>query len=367
MRATKFLTLAGIVLLLIAGCSSDSDKGTNTPEPTPFSNKTVQSSSGNYWISTLDASSYDTYVYYSFATKDVVNLTDEQAASSTEWDIALRREVVKLNGGESGPAGMSGVDLEEMSLADAGAFTGVTSSVLSNISTGDWITDGKSAAVDSVWHYNTQTHQLSPSQYVYILKDAVGHLVKFQITGIYDAQMPPAMGMIIIKYFYQPDLNSTLLSGTPEIDTVDGTTGSFYYDFSSGSVVTPADPSNSTEWDIYMNAYDLYLNGGISGPGEAEAFPVYDGMTDKTDFNEVQDLANVMTVVWFTDQASSAFGDWYDYSGAPLHLLTSWEHVYVLKRGDTYYKVMIASYYDPADPPSSSTAAKYTIDWAELQ
>ena len=39
-----------------------------------------------------------------------------------------------------------------------------------------------------------------------------------------------------------------------------------YFDLSTGSVVTVADPQNSTQWDLAFRRYEVRLNGGVAGP-----------------------------------------------------------------------------------------------------
>ena len=53
-------------------------------------------------IFTINSSSYDNWVYYSFELGDVVDILDSEAEDSTDWDIAFKRNHMKTNGGESG-------------------------------------------------------------------------------------------------------------------------------------------------------------------------------------------------------------------------------------------------------------------------
>ena len=51
---------------------------------------------------TINASSFDDWIYFSFELGDVVDILDSSAGNSTDWDIAFKRNHMKTNGGESG-------------------------------------------------------------------------------------------------------------------------------------------------------------------------------------------------------------------------------------------------------------------------
>ena len=50
-------------------------------------------------IVTIDASSWDDWVYYSFELEDIVDIVNPE--SSLDWDIAFQRNNIRTNGGES--------------------------------------------------------------------------------------------------------------------------------------------------------------------------------------------------------------------------------------------------------------------------
>src|SRR5689334_20259779 len=56
-----------------------------------------------------------------------------------------------------------------------------------------------------------------------------------------------------------------------------------YFQFATGTEVTPQNPQNSTEWDLAVQRFQIKINGGMSGSAGAEATVVegvtYDGMT----------------------------------------------------------------------------------------
>lgn len=142
-----------------------------------------------------------------------VDLKDEPAvvavadpAVSTVWDIAFHTTAVKLNGGESGPADVSGYCLCANAEATAEAimamtaaseqadFEAVTSASLP--ASGSWIEDSAEPGgvfQRSPWYrYNLtgEDHQVWPTYNVYLIR-AGGEVYKVQITGYYGATGDP--------------------------------------------------------------------------------------------------------------------------------------------------------------------------------
>jgi hypothetical protein len=308
-----------------------------------------------YWSSTIDASSYDSYMGFSFTTKDTT-LSALAGIEAVGWDIAFRREAIKLNGGASSNNGgdVEATDLGVVLFGDV---------VIADTTGVSWTSDAVEYFIDDWYDYNPISHTLAANGNVYSMIDAEGdNYVKFRIDSLVGAGMPPDMGTVYLTYYYQPTANSLDLSGaTSEVAIVVGM-NTAYFDFSSGATVTPATPANSTEWDIAFSSYNLMQNSGPSGTGDCAAFLAYTELTDPTDINGFTTQPSMAPL--FPDIPSSALTNWYNYTGAPLHQLLSLDHVYLIKTGDKVYKLMIESYY--ANVGGLPTSGWYTFIWNEL-
>jgi hypothetical protein len=353
-RVFLFTGLVAIVALLAIGCSSDDDPngpGNGTPGP----NTTVRDDSGTYWVTRIDATSEDEYTYYSFARKDTVDLTAEQAEGSTEWDVAFMRSIVITNSGSSGPGTVLGADL--VVIGDATEFADVTSANADAVQQEQWQSDGQNLVIDNYYVYNPQTHQLDMTHIVYAMRDADGQFMKVQFTEIYGGDQS-TIGNYVVKYVHNP--SGIDLSGAGITDTIDGSVG-FYYDFSSGMATTPADPQNSLDWDIKVSQYDVFLNSSFSGIGDAAANPAHwlIDMADSTDFDAYSEAISVPQA-YFQYQECSVFTDWYDYDGA-THTLSSKGHVYLVKVGSSTYKLEIETWYG-----DTGESANLILHWEQL-
>jgi hypothetical protein len=351
------IILAVAALAMFAwGCSDDKPTGTNGPDTTG-TNTTTWNSAG-YWESTVNASGTSSFVHYSFARKDTVILTQSQAESDTSWNIAFKRSSIILNGGVSGPGEDAGIDLATAGHADSTNFTNFSD--LTSIGS-DWVSDSYNLVIDEWYSYNPQTHSLNPTQFVYIMKDAAGNYVKFQVLAMVDPGMPPDMGTISVQYIYAG--TSPTFSGTPDTLTFDASSGNpVYVDFSTGATVNPADPRTSTDWDLAFTNYEVHQNATVFGPGASGTYEIWMDQTIPTDFNETLE-APTAPQAYFADDFGSVMKNWYNYNGE-THTLTSKQHVYVIQTGAHYYKMQIITYYKEIG--GSPVSGWYNFRWAEL-
>ncbi len=350
---------ASAALLLAIGCSDDKPTSSNNGDQAQF-NRTEWNDQG-YWDVVLDATNSDHFVYYSLAAEDTVDISDEEAQSSTAWDIAFKRSVVVLNGGVSGPGEVSGVDLAALGHPDSTDFPAFDD--LGFISDSDWLSDSFNLTISDWYIYDPQTHTISLSHYVYIMKDAEGNYVKFQVILMQGNGMPPDMGTISVQYDYAGE--SPDFPGNPDTISFDGSSGGpVYIDFSAGAVTNPPDPSNSTEWDILFEAYEVLQNCTLFGIGSAATYPVWMDQGDPADFYETTSAPEEPNA-YFPDDFGSVFSNWYAYSGPPLHRLTSYERVYVARNGGNRYKMQILNYYQDID--GEPVSGYYAFRWLGMQ
>ena len=153
-----------------------------------------------YWETILDATSIANFMYYNFSSRDTMSITDEEAASNTAWRIAFKRDAIILNGGVSGTGEVDGVDLAVIGHLDSTNFDTIIDPV--TIPGADFETDAYNLVIDDWYSYNPNTHSLALTDYVYIMKDAEGNYVKFQVNSMVGNGMPPNMGTITIIYIY---------------------------------------------------------------------------------------------------------------------------------------------------------------------
>ena len=332
-------------LVAIIGCSDDNPVKPKDNRPANTATSTWNDS--GFWRTTVDASSTTVYKGFSFTTKDT---------TTSSWDIAFRRDVVKLDGGASTTTGgdATGANLGVV------AFSGVT---LGDTAGTAWTADAIEYFINNWYDYNPISHSLTANRNVYSMVDAEGdNYVKFQIDSLVGAAQPPNMGTVYLKYYYQPTAASLSLNGATTSISIPVNSGTAYFDFSSGTVVTPADPTNSTEWDIAFSAYDLKQNCGPNGTGHCAAFYAYTELVDPTNIDGFTAQPNGAPL--FPDVPSSVFTDWYNYTGPPLHQLLTKGNVYLVKVSGKVYSVKIESYY--SNVGGVPTSGWYTFVWKEL-
>ena len=125
-----------------------------------------------------------------------------------------------------------------------------------------------------------------------------------------------------------------------------------YLNLESSSMVTPATPEDSTEWDLGFRRYKVMLNGGVSGSGGMEAVPM-----PGVDYNT---QLEVPTEGWLTDEPDAdgdgdmeyALDSWFDYESS-THEVTPKDTIFVIRTADgALVKFEFLAYYDDAGTPA---------------
>jgi hypothetical protein len=345
-----------VAAIFAAGCSDDKPTSVNPPGNT---STTIWNNAGFWETTDLSAASTENYTFYSFARRDTATLTLDQALSSDAWDVGLRRVSILINSGASGGGETEAMDLTAAGAVDTAGFVAFAS--ISSVDTTHLAPGAYELIIDEWYSYNPVSHQFDLTRNVYIMSDATGGYVKFQIIGMENPGIPPNMGTISIQFIYSTDRNFNEAIDTLTFDATSG--GPFYIDFSSGSVVNPTDPQNSTDWDLVIGNYEIHQNNTIFGPGDAGTYEVWLDQTDPTDFDETP--AMPAGAPPFPDDFGSPLSDWYNYVHEPggMPTVLSNGHIFLFRSGDSLYKLQIISYYNH----DGGASGYYTFRWAELE
>ena len=280
------------------------------------------------------------FTYFSFTSREVLEITDDQASSSSEWHVAFKRSEIRLNGGVSGPGQISGLNLTDgPDIISMDRFDNINASDIPERES--FLSDGPALAINQWYTYDPVTHIISAAGNVYELRTANGLSAKFVVDLLEDAGRSDA-GKISFRWVVDEGAD---LSGPGQSATVDVSGGAgVYFNLSKGEEVVIADPAASNDWDLHFSGYAIRLNGGLSGPGEAGAIPSFQsGLT----FEDIT-KANEDGGHYFADRAGSAFstdgGEWYSYDTS-THVLSSKNHVYVIDTGVGLVKMQLLNYY----------------------
>ncbi len=400
-RLQRFLGMGLIALcgaIGLTACASDegSDSTTTTPPaPTP----TVQSALLDATAGGIGAPATDPnnkYTYFSFSSGQVVALTDAEAATSSDWDIAFKRANVKFNGGVSGPKGVGGYFTGNNSDAyDSSGdpilswFQGATADtelpdfdavgVAQIPASAAFVTDAIELAVqsdgttDSWWSEDQTSGAVSAnSGNWWALKSAGGDsYIKVHVTAISE-DVTNGVGRITLEWAYQAPgeagfADNTTGDSAAFVVEVPLAGGSTYVDFDTQA--TTPDPSALTGWDLNVqydsaaDAYRIALNGGASGRGSAQGFgPVTDPDAYTTG---ARGTAAGQVPIYFSDATGGIFVEspWYGYNltGSDNRLWPNYR-VYLIKTGSEVYKLQILSYYHP----QATTSAWYSIRYQKV-
>lgn len=143
----------------------------------------------------------DGWVYGKFTDDGLVkvDLLDDEAFDSTDWDIAFRRFVVRLNSGYSGPGCVSAANIgakdtfDEVSCVPEGATFNIEDAFLSDPDTCTLVPDGSGLGSAGVvlqnwWHYPRGC--VATTGNIYLISTGDGRLVKFEMTQYYQDAQP---------------------------------------------------------------------------------------------------------------------------------------------------------------------------------
>lgn len=129
-------------------------------------------------------------VYINLGTAARVDVDDIAAATSTDWDLALKRPVIFTNGGEGGSgqgkAGFVDKDFDAVTAADEANAKQTFENFLDDDCNPVLDRIANPATTFAEWYdYNEQTHVLTPFKHVYLVRGGTGKLYKLQVMSFY--------------------------------------------------------------------------------------------------------------------------------------------------------------------------------------
>ncbi|MEC7987032.1 MAG: HmuY family protein [Myxococcota bacterium] len=294
------------------------------------------------YTNVIDATDAENWIYLDLESNELVAVDDPM--DSTDWDIGFRRSHLKLN------SGMHGLSTVEAALIEDAAYVPYDEAPAEGYQQDlpDTNGDGNPEYALGEWYdYDPSTHILTPKNQFYVVRSRNDVFFKFRILDYYDSA--GTSGYLNIGW-EEIDSPSNPVPSNPDIDkTINATDAStwIYFDLESASIVSPEDPTDSTDWDIAFQRYQIAINGGISGTGEMEVLPVL-GVYD-----DFETLDEAPEGEWVTDVEDAdddgipeyAFQDWFDYD-VSTHILTPANAVYFVRTvEENTFRVRIHDYY----------------------
>ncbi len=267
--------MRSVVLLACAlGCASDpgtddTDGDTDPSDDTatgpagPFVT-TTDNGDGTY-TTVVAATSTRDWVYLSFANGE---LTGIDPATSAEWDLAFRREIILVNSGDSGPGTV------DAAVLDGIAFEVIRWAPIAGYAvdaTGDADGNALEDQVFATWFdYVYEEHHLYPADRRYVVRTPNGAVrIRFDT---YYAASDNNSGYPTFTWAWLEDGGP--LSGTATLLTADAASAWVRILLREWVATDPPDPAASDDWDVGIFQAEVALNGGVSGPGGLLAAPV---------------------------------------------------------------------------------------------
>ncbi len=296
------------------------------------------------------------FVYYDLDQAHALTLSEEEAASNKEWDIAFKRASIYLNSQGEVPVSAYFMgnnadfyDAEGKAVADKFINASAESELdaylavsQADIPAGDDVfkTDAIESIMAGFYNYNFETHQVSAADDKYYIVQSDEAYTKVNVTNITTAGR--AIGEITFAVAHQ-SIESTEFAIAQElvVDAVancsDGSSG-IYIDFDLNQVVSETDA-----WDLMLTCKDTGADFELSIAQDAKAAQDFINRFSGVKPEEVRFInfeSNKYTVKAFDD------APWYAYGVNGSHLLWSQYGIYLIKTAAGVHKLQVTSYYN---------------------
>jgi len=338
--STLFKLSAVAATLAVTGCSDDNDDVTETVTEGeihgPFSTGSITESN---------------FVYFDLDTASVVELTEEQAAEDTQWDIAFKRTSVILNSHSDAMVSVYDTGNNSDFWDDEGAavvdtFVNATpeTELDDYLAVGfadipadeaEFSNDTTEKALDGFYNYDFTTHQVSAAPESYFVVKSGDVYSKFSVTSLTQEGFAATDMTLSVAYDFS-DAQEIQLNAAADCDD----SGYAHVDFASLSAV-----SADATYDIMVPCVDGGFDFALDLAADATAYQDSANMIADADTAAIYSSYGYCKENEYTVAAFDAL-NWYAYGIQGNHLLWSKYGVYIIKAGDNYHKLQITSYYD---------------------
>ena len=299
-------------------------------------------------IATLTLDAANDWAFADFDGEVAMPVSVSSPAASDAWDLGLYATSVMLNGGDAGPGGVLGhcicqngeiSDAEVLELDADQELTAFEAVAVADIPGAEdaWTSDSLQPAITDWYSYDVTTHTLSaaPERVWYVRTASGDAFAKLHVVGIANPARTHA-GEVTFEFALQRSAGTEFEAVQTVV--VDASAGDQYLDLETGSVVTGSDG-----WDLWLTGFDIRVNGGVSGEGQAGAV-----LTDG-DFGAIADASGAPASVYAADKFGGVFAEyrWYRYNLQGNHQIWPTFDVFLIRSGDDTYKVQLTSYYGP--------------------
>lgn len=325
------------------------DSTTEPPPPPATSELTVDASAAPAFVRLGDPST---------------QVTVATPSSSPEWDLSFFATSVSVNGGASGPGGASALclcananatvaELQAMTAENQlAAFEAIDESDIPPA--GSFTADALNPAI-SGWYSGSGSAATAVSTRTWIVRRSSPNVIlgKFRVTAISGATATSA-GNVTVEYAVQPAVGAAFAPVSTTTLNLAG--GPVSLDLSSGQVAQTA------RWDLQFSGFEIRTNGGVSGTGGVSAL-----LDATTPFAQVTAdyAATAPSVAYRSDAFGGVFvtSPWYRYNitGTDNQIWPTF-NVYLVRRGDSVFKVQVTGYYGP-----TGTSRQITVRSAQIQ
>ena len=290
----------------------------------------------------LNASSSDTLVYFSFAEGDLVNKT-------ADWDVALRRYEVRLNGGVSGTKGVLGVSLKNNAASTDAQVLGFTvdntRSAFDNIREtqipADAAFESDRLVENTTGYLNLAGAPTANGTAYWKVRTAVGGFALVRVSAI---SMTPqfALQSVTIESRIQ---NGTTL-GAAQTLTVPIASAPVSVSIATNQVVTAP---NGCNWDVRVTPQSFGIsvnsacNVGTYPGGSSPTFAAATAANDAPQYGVF--LAGLTGPIPNSITATDAP---FRYNLEGTNRLSPTFNTYLVKSGAKVYKLQVVNYYNAA-------------------